>query len=177
MARSGEVLEAPTLGVRIEIRKTTEETGGELVEFDVIGRPKGIITTPHVHPNQAERHEVIEGSMRMKTGALERVLAPGDVVETGPGVEHSHRSAGDGPTRVRVQIRPAGAFEPWLEALAEMDRGGQILPGGWPRPVAGARFLLDLGGEAHATMPPLPAQKAIARAVLRAHGAVAQRRR
>ncbi len=128
MARSGEVLEVPGLGVRIEFRRTTEETGGELVEIDVVGRPKGLITAPHVHPAQTERHELIEGSMRMKTGPLERVLAPGDVVETAPGVEHSHRSAGDGPMRVRVQIRPAGAFEPWLEALAAIDRDGQLLP-------------------------------------------------
>ena len=177
MARSGEVLEVPGLGVRIEFRRTTEETGGELVEIDVVGRPKGLITTPHVHPAQTERHEVIEGSMRMKTGPLERVLAAGDVVETAPGVEHSHRSAGDGPTRVRVQIRPAGEFEPWLEALAAMDRDGQLLPGGWPRPVAAARFLLDFEGEAHGTIPPLSVQQAAARAVLRAHEAVAQRRR
>ena len=177
MAHPGDVLDVPRLGVRIEFRRTTQETGGELVEFDLVGRPKGLITLPHVHPAQSERHEVIEGSMRMKTGGLERLLAPGDVVETPAGTPHSHRSAGDGPTRVRVQIRPAGAFEGWLERLAAMEREGALLPGGWPRAVAGARLLLDFDGEAHAAVPPLRIQQVAARGILRAHALVAQSRR
>jgi quercetin dioxygenase-like cupin family protein len=177
MARPGDVLDVPGLGVRVEFRRTTEESGGELVEFDLVGRPKGLITLSHVHPEQSERHEVIEGSMRMKTGGLERVLAAGDVVETPPGTRHSHRSAGDGQTRVRVQIRPAAAFEAWLERIAAMDREGALLPGGWPRAVAGARLLLDFEGEAHGSVPPLRVQQAVARGILRAHGQIAQRRR
>ena len=176
MATPGDVLDLPSLGITVEFRKTTEETGGELVEFDLAGRPQGFITVPHVHPRQTERHEVIEGSFRLKIGGLERLLEPGDVHETPAGTPHSHRG-GDEPFRVRVQVRPAGAFEAWLERIAEMDRDGQILRGGWPRPVASARFLLDFDGEAHATSPPLRAQQAAARAVLRAHGFVAQRRR
>ncbi len=165
MARSGDVLDIPALGVSIEFRRTTEDTGGELVEFDLVGRPKGFITVPHVHPRQSERHEVIEGSFAMKTVGLERLLGPGDVVETAAGVQHSHK--GDG--RVRVQIRPAQAFEAWLERIAELDRDGQLLPGGWPRPVAAAQLLLDFDGEAHGAMPPLGAQQAAARAILRAN--------
>ena len=169
MARSGDLLDVPGLGVSIEFRRTTGDTGGELVEFDVVGRPKGFITTPHVHPRQSERHEVIEGSFVIRTGGLERVLGPGDVVETPAGTQHSHK--GDG--RVRVQIRSAADFEPWLERLAALDREGRLLPGGWPRPVAASRLLLDFDGEAHATGPPLRVQQAAARAILRA----AQRRR
>ena len=171
------MLDIPGLGVSVEFRRTTQETGGELVEFDLVGRPKGFITVTHVHPEQAERHEVIEGSLVLKTGGLERLLGPGDVVETPAGTPHRHRGAGDGAFRVRVQIRPAGALEPWLERVAAMDRDGQLFPGGWPRPVAAARLLLDFEGEPHATVPPLSVQQATARAVLRAHELVAQSRR
>jgi len=38
IARSGEVLEIPDLGVSVEFRRTTEGTSGELVEFDLVGR-------------------------------------------------------------------------------------------------------------------------------------------
>jgi mannose-6-phosphate isomerase-like protein (cupin superfamily) len=169
MARPGDVLEVPSLGVSIEIRRTAEETGGELVEFDLVGRPKGFITMPHVHPRQSERHEVIEGSLVMRVGGLERLLGPGEVAETPAGTPHSHK--GDG--RVRVQIRPAATFEPWLERLAAMDREGEFLPGGWPRAVAAARLLLDFEGEAHGTVAPLRMQQAAARTLLR----VAQSRR
>jgi quercetin dioxygenase-like cupin family protein len=177
MAKPGDVLEVPSLGVRIEFRRTAEETGGELVEFDLVGRPRGFITLPHVHPGQAERHEVIEGSLRMKTGGLERLLGPGEVVETPAGTPHRHRGGGDGPSRVRVQVRPAAAWEAWLERFAALDRDGQYLPGGWPRAVAGAHLLLDFGDEGHSAVPPLPVQQAAARAVLRAHDYAAQRRR
>lgn len=165
MARAGDVLEVPALGLSVEFRRTSEETGGELVEFDLVGCARGFITIPHMHPNQSERHEVIEGRFRMRTGALERVLGPGEVVETAPGVGHSHGS--DGPARVRVQIRPALAFEGWLERIAAIDREGQFAPGGWPRPVAAARLLLDFDGEARGTTAPLPVQKAAARGVLK----------
>ena len=171
------MLDVPGLGVSVEFRQTTEETKGELVEFDLVGRPRGFITLPHVHPAQQERHEVIEGSLVIRRGGLERLLAPGDVVETPAGTPHSHRGARDGACRVRVQTRPAGAIEAWLERIAAMDRDGQLLPGGWPRPVAAARFLLDFEGEAHASVPPLAVQQATARAVLRAHELVAQSRR
>jgi quercetin dioxygenase-like cupin family protein len=177
MARTGDVLDIPTLGIQVEFRRTAEDSGGELVEFDLVGRPKGFVTVPHVHPTQTERHEVIEGSFAIKTGGLERVLGPGEVVETPAGTTHSHRAAGEGASRVRVRIRPAGAFEPWMERVAEMDRDGQLLPGGWPRPVASAHLLLDFEGEAHSTVPPLSVQQATARALLRAHELVAQRRR
>jgi quercetin dioxygenase-like cupin family protein len=176
MARTGDVLDIPALAITIEFRTTTEDSGGELVEIDLVGRPQGFVTVPHVHPRQSERHEVIEGSFLIKTGGLERLLAPGDVVETPAGTPHSHRAGGEGPSRMRVQIRPAGEFEAWIERIAELDRGGQ-LPGGWPRPVAAARLLLDFEGEAHATVPPLSVQQAAARGVLRARELAAQSRR
>jgi len=173
VARPGDVLDIPSLGVSVEFRRTAEESGGELVEFDLVGRPRGFITIPHVHPRQSERHEVIEGSLSVRTRSLERLLGPGDGVETPAATPHRHRSAGDGPARVRVQIRPAHAFEAWLERIAAIEREGEFLPGGWPRPVAGARLLLDFPHEVHGTGAPLPAQQAAARAVLR----VAQSRR
>ncbi len=168
MAKPGEVLDAPSLGVQIEFRTTTEESGGSLLEFDVIGRPKGFITTAHVHPDQTERHEVIEGRMRMKSGGIESTLGPGEAIETPAGQPHSHVPAGDGPGRVRVQLRPAKDTEAWLERLAAIDRDGQFV-GGWPRPVAGARLIRDFDGEAHSTSSPPRVQRALANAILKAH--------
>jgi quercetin dioxygenase-like cupin family protein/uncharacterized protein YndB with AHSA1/START domain len=167
MARPGDVLELPKLGVRVEFRQTAEETGGELLEFDVVGRPRGFLVQAHVHPGQSEHHEVIEGEMRIKLGSTTRVLGPGETIETPPGTRHSHMPAGDGPGRVRVQLRPAGRTEAWLERIAAMERDGQVLGGGWPRPIAGARLLRDFAGEAHAAAVPPRVQQGLARALLR----------
>jgi quercetin dioxygenase-like cupin family protein len=170
MARPGESLDVPSLGLSIQFRRTTQETRGELVEFDVVGRPQGFFAQPHMHPLQNERHEVIEGRFWMRTGALERLFGPGEVVETPAGVEHSHGTYE--PGRVRVQITPAHRFEAWLERIASLD----YLPGGWPKPADAARLLLDFPGEARATTLPLNVQQAAARGVLKIAEAAQSRR-
>ena len=161
MARPGEVLEVPALGLSIEFRRTTAETSGELLEFDLVGRPGGFFTQPHVHPLQNERHDVIEGRFWIRTVALERLYGAGEAVETPAGVEHSHGTYE--PSRIRVRITPANRFEEWLERVASMD----YLPGGWPKPKDAARLLLDFPGEARGTKVPLNVQHAAARGVLK----------
>ena len=64
----GTMLDIGALGVRVHIRRTAAQTRGELVEFDVEGRPRGLIAAAHVHTAQAERHEVLDGAMRLVVG-------------------------------------------------------------------------------------------------------------
>ena len=100
--------------------------------------------------------------MRMKTGALERLLGPGEVVETPAGVEHCHRPATSrGGSACRSG--PPLEFEAWLERIATLD----YLPGGWPQPVDAARLVLEFDNEAHAAIPPLRVQQAAARGVVK----------
>jgi quercetin dioxygenase-like cupin family protein/uncharacterized protein YndB with AHSA1/START domain len=169
MTQPGDVLEAPSFGVRIEFRRTTAETGGELLEFDVVGRPRGLIAQGHVHPGQTERLEVIEGAMKLREGGRKRILRAGDAATTPPGTAHRHAIAeGPAPGRVRVQARPARRTEAWLERLVQYDREGQVTAGGWLKPVAAAELTVDFEGEGHAAGLPPRAQLALARAVLRA---------
>ncbi len=170
MAKPGDVLEIPSLGVRIEFRTTTEASGGDLLEIDLVGRPRGFITQAHVHPQQDEWHEVVEGRMRMKIGSLETLLGPGERYDTPAGTAHAHLAAGDGDCRMRVGLRPAQRTEAWLERLAAMDRAGEFSRAGWPRPVAGARLIQDFPGEAYAAVGPPPhVQMRLAESVLRVH--------
>jgi len=71
----GTVLRVPDLGVTVEVRATSDSTGGAYTEFDVSGRPRGGIALPHVHGEQTERHEVLEGTMRLAIGAQEHPYA------------------------------------------------------------------------------------------------------
>jgi quercetin dioxygenase-like cupin family protein len=171
MARSGDVLEAPSLGITVEFRRTSADTGGDLLEFDTIGQARGFITTPHVHPQQSERHEVVEGAILLDAGGLSRTLLPGETVTTPAGTRHRHRGLGDGTVRIRVQLRPALRTEQWLERIAEIDAAGQILAG-WPRAIAGAHLIDDFEGEAYAAGLPPRAQQAFARGIIRVAGAV-----
>ena len=63
--KAGDVLEMEPLGVRVEILRTGEETGGELFEMEVVGHPRGFLAQRHVHPEQVERLEMVSGTMKV----------------------------------------------------------------------------------------------------------------
>ena len=163
MITPGAVLDIPRLGVRIEMRATAAETAGELLEFDVVGRARGLFAQEHVHTAQTERHEVIEGSMRLILGGREHVLGAGDTIEVPPGTPHRQLPGGDGSGRVRVQVRPAGRVEQFLERMASV----KLNRWGFPRPLDGAAIVRDLSDEGHATRPSLRVQRALSSALLR----------
>jgi quercetin dioxygenase-like cupin family protein/uncharacterized protein YndB with AHSA1/START domain len=164
--QTGETLDMPQVGIRGVVRKTAAETGGEYVEIDVIGRPRGFLAQSHVHVRQTERHEVISGLMRLVLGDREHVLHPGEAMEVPPGTPHRQLAAGDGPSHVRVQMRPAGNIEGFLEYVATISREGGLTRTGWLKPGAAARLVQRFGDEGHAAQPPLPVQKALAAVIL-----------
>ncbi|HWT23239.1 MAG TPA: SRPBCC family protein [Solirubrobacteraceae bacterium] len=170
MLKSGDVLEIPALGVRIEFRRTAAETGGEYTEFDVVGRPRGFLVQPHVHGRTTERMEVLEGSLAMTMNGRTQILAPGESISTPPGTPHRHVGAGKGSGRVRIEHRPAGRFEDFAQDLARMDRNGEISRIGLPKPVPGARFILEYMEDARGASPPPRVQRAVARTILRIAG-------
>jgi uncharacterized protein YndB with AHSA1/START domain/mannose-6-phosphate isomerase-like protein (cupin superfamily) len=163
MART---LDLGPLGVRVELLRTAEDTGGDLVEFDVVGRARGIIAAGHVHTSQSEHHEVLSGAMKLTVDGDRHLLTAGQAMEVAPGVPHRQAPGGKGDGRVRVQARPAGETEAFLERLEQMCRDGELNRFGYPRPLAGARLMRDFAGTGHATRPPLPVQRALARVVL-----------
>jgi mannose-6-phosphate isomerase-like protein (cupin superfamily)/uncharacterized protein YndB with AHSA1/START domain len=168
MAEPGDVLDLGPLGVRVEIRRTAAETGGKLFEFDVVGRARGFLAQPHVHTRQVERLEVVDGALELKVGRRRHLLGPGEAMEVPPGTPHRQRAGGPGDGRVRIQARPAGTTQQFLERLAEMAARRELLRSGFPRPLAGAALVRDFADEGHAAQPPLRVQKAIAGALLRA---------
>ena len=153
------------LGVRVEIRKTAEETDGALFEFDVVGRARGFLIQSHVHTAQTERHEVIEGTMRLVIEGREHILKQGEAMTVPVGATHRQipGPGHDDQGRVRVQLRPAGDSEAFVRRLVEVD----VNRWGFPRPVGAARLVRDFGQMSHATQPPLRVQRALSRAILR----------
>jgi len=167
VARAGDELDLPTLGMRIVFRQSAAETDGELLSYDVIGRPRGFVVQGHVHPSQEERHEVIAGADGLELGTTTRVYGVGESFAVPPGTPHRHFPAGPGEGHVHVELRPALRTEVFLERLAELDRDGQITGRGLLKPVAAARMILDFQPEGHASRPPVGVQNAFASAMLR----------
>jgi mannose-6-phosphate isomerase-like protein (cupin superfamily)/uncharacterized protein YndB with AHSA1/START domain len=162
MITSAAVLDLSPLGVHVELRKTAADTDGELIEFDVVGRARGFLAVEHVHDNQTEHYEVIEGAMRLVLDGREHLLGPGDEMTTPAGVGHAQKPAGEGEGRVRVTLRPAGRTQEFLERLASV----KVNRFGWPGPVDAAAIFRDFGSEGAATRPSRGVQRAISRALL-----------
>jgi uncharacterized protein YndB with AHSA1/START domain/quercetin dioxygenase-like cupin family protein len=160
------MLNMDPLGVRVELLRTAQETGGELLEFDVIGRARGLLAQGHVHTSQVERLEVISGAMRLRIDDHEQLLTEGQSMEVPAGTPHSQLPAGQGPGRVRVRVRPAGRTQAFLERLADLCGEGQINRFGFPRPLAGARLVRDFADTGHASRPPVPVQRVLAGLVI-----------
>jgi mannose-6-phosphate isomerase-like protein (cupin superfamily) len=160
-----DALELPTLGMRIVFHQRAAATGGELLEYDVIGRPRGFPVQAHVHPRQSEHHETISGSLLVKLDGVTRVLGPGESIEIPPGKAHRHYAAGEVDGHVRVTLRPALRTEQLLERLAELDAAGAVTKKGYLKPLTAARLILDFPDEGRAAQPPAAVQRAFARTV------------
>jgi uncharacterized protein YndB with AHSA1/START domain len=160
------MLNMDPLGVRVQLLRTAQETGGELLEFDVIGRGRGLLAQGHGHTTQVERLEVMSGAMRLRIDGHEQLLPEGQSMEVPAGTPHRQLPAGQGPGRVRVQVRSAGRTQAFLERLAEICREGEINRFGLPRPVAGARLVRDFADTGHASRPPVAVQRALAGLVI-----------
>ena len=154
MAHAGQTIENPLSGERITFRKTAADTGGELLAIDLELSPDGHVPGMHVHPNQEERFEVLEGTMRFRKG-LKRVTArPGDVVVVPPGVAHKFANAGDETAKLRVEIRPAQRMEDLFETAVALADEGRTNRKGLPKPLDLALFVREFEQEVQGPFPP-----------------------
>jgi quercetin dioxygenase-like cupin family protein/uncharacterized protein YndB with AHSA1/START domain len=174
---AGDALDLRPLGMRIVFLRTAAETGGQLLEYEVVGRPRGFPAQAHVHPLQSERHEVVSGKLKVRLDGRDRVLGPGESIEIPAGTAHRHYAAGSGEGHVRVELRPALRTEELLGRLADLSSGGEITRRGYLKPLAAARLILDFPQEGHAAQPPVGVQRAFARAVTRLAGRCLERGR
>jgi len=162
MATIGQTLENPASGERITFRRTSADTGGELLAIDLElpagGRVPG---GQHVHPNQEERFEVVRGTMRFKMGRRRVTAGPGEVVVVPPGQKHDFANAGDGDALVRVEVRPALRMEELFETAVGLAEQGRTMLGGIPRPLDLAVFTEEFADEVHGAFPPRPLQRLV----------------
>ena len=124
MAYTGQVIENPVSGERITFRRTSADTNGELLEFDVELAPDGHVPGMHVHPAQAERFEVLDGAVRFRKGFSHVTARAGDVVTVEPGTAHKFQTVGGKGAVMRVQVTPALQMERLLRDGHAARRGG-----------------------------------------------------
>src|SRR3954466_15448061 len=112
MAGAGETVFNPATGERVTFVKTAADTGGELLELELVWPRKGRRAPAHVHPEMEERYEVLEGAAAFRIGEHpEPTATEGDTVTVPPNTTHEAWNPTDQPVRLRVEFRPALRWE------------------------------------------------------------------
>ena len=119
MAHAGQEIHGPD-GFRLRLVRTAAETGGEVLEMEASYRGGGALPPEHFHPRQAERFEVLEGSMRTIIGGTERRYGRGESFEVPAGTPH--QMTGEGPARTRWEVRPPLRTAEFFERLYDRPR-------------------------------------------------------
>jgi quercetin dioxygenase-like cupin family protein len=126
VAHAGQELEGPG-GFRLRLISTGAETAGQLLEMEATYAGEGPMPPEHLHPSQTEHFEVLEGAVRTVVGGAARRYEAGEVFQVPAGTPH--QMTGDGPARVRWEVRPALRTAEFFERLyAAIDAGGADVP-------------------------------------------------
>ena len=165
MAKAGDEIVNPVTGHRIIFRKTTQDTDGELLQMDWIGRPGWKAGPVHVHSYQEETFEVLSGTLGSHVAGVERSHKPGDEVVVVPaGVKHTAWNESDEEeVHALVEFRPASVrSETMLETVFGLGQDGKLSKAGIPsNPFRLALIVHDYEDQIYLGQPPLAVQRAI----------------
>lgn len=150
MAYKGQVLDNHVSGERFVFHLTSDDTGGELLAFEVAIAPDGHVPGTHVHPTQEERFEVVSGRVKFRKGGKTVVASAGDVVIVPPGTAHRFTNASDVEAVMRVEVTPALRMEELLETAVVLAQEGRTFRNGMPKPLDLALFMREFEQEVRA---------------------------
>ena len=108
----------------------------ELLEVEGRWGSEGKPPPAHYHPDQDERFQVLEGSLRVRLEGEERELSAGETLEIPRGVSHLMWNPGPEPARAIWQTRPAGRTEEWFRSIDALYSEGRVEPAGRPSALA-----------------------------------------
>jgi quercetin dioxygenase-like cupin family protein len=120
VAKPGEVIDLPSLGVRMTFLLTSEQTNGELLRVEVV-LPAGFSIAEHVHPQQEEQHQVVSGTLRARVGGQERDYQAGQRAIGPPGVSHAWSNPSD-----HEDLHLVSEHRPVLHMELMLDTGSRI---------------------------------------------------
>ncbi len=162
MARFGDELINPVIGLRTVFRKTAKDTGGELLQVDWIGSPGWTTGPDHVHRCQDERFEVLSGKLGLRVEGVERVLEEGGGDNSPAGSAHAAWNASGDEMHALVDFKPALRTEVAFETLARQSREGKTNSAGAPKnPLLLALIMREFEEEIYFVSPPLFVQRVV----------------
>jgi mannose-6-phosphate isomerase-like protein (cupin superfamily) len=110
MAHAGQEIEGVG-GFRLRIVRLDDE----LLEMEASYAGDGVLPPEHLHPSQAERFEVLEGTIRAIIAGVEHRFEPGETFDVP--VATPHQMTAETPARVNWQVRPPLRTAEFFERL------------------------------------------------------------
>lgn len=134
----------PAMGMRWEITRSTEDTGGEVFESTHWYDAREPGPPVHVHPNSEDSFEVIEGTIEVSLHGEWRSFQAGEMATVPAGVPHTFRNPSDQPLKLIARMQPAGRSEAFFRDMHRLIHEGKIkhLPPRYPRSAIYAAMLL-----------------------------------
>jgi quercetin dioxygenase-like cupin family protein len=147
----------PAMGMRWEITRGTENTGGEVFEsmhwYDA--REPG--PNVHMHPTSEDSFTVIDGVLEVCIDGKWRSVRAGETATAPAGVPHTFRNASNQTVKVKVTMQPAGRSEAFFRHMHRLINEGKIkrLPPKDPRSAIYAAMLIgEYPDEIRSVKPP-----------------------
>jgi mannose-6-phosphate isomerase-like protein (cupin superfamily) len=148
------VIENPARRETLAVLATASDTGGELFAYELAVEANGPGPGGHVHPKQEERFLVLSGAVRFRRGMHTLVARPGDTVVVPPNTYHRFTNVGDGPARLRIEVRPALRMEELYRSTMAMAWDRRTRTTGMPRPLEVALLLREFKEEVEVPIAP-----------------------
>ena len=159
MVQPGDLIQNPVTGERAVFLQTGEETGGEVLQFNLFAEPGGFPTAEHVHPAQTEHFLVQAGELCLQRQGEERIYREGEATTIPPGTPHFWWNSGDSKLQARVELRPAGRFASFLTSLFALAQEGKTDDEGMPSLLQLAVMMDAYKDTIYPASPPRPVQK------------------
>src|SRR5881398_3495605 len=101
------VLDRPFTRDRVVVLVSAEASAGALFRIEYIAREIAPAPRDHIHTEQEERVQVLEGSLRCRIAGVERILGPGEKMVIPRGTPHAVWSDDPRGSRSIGEYRPA----------------------------------------------------------------------
>ena len=162
MAKAGDIIDHPVTGERLIFRKTAQDTGGELLQGELIVKPHGFVAAEHIHPLQEERFEILAGSVTFRVNGIERKANTGEKVIIPPGTPHAWWNDGDQEAHLLGEFLPALRTEEFFETFFGLAQAGKVdKKTGLPNLLVLALIMREFEKEVCLAQPPLPVQRVL----------------
>ncbi len=165
MVKRDDIIENPITGEKMEFLQTSEDTDGSLLQLILTVQPHGFVAAPHIHPIQEERFMVKTGTLRLRVGADEGLLNPGEERLVPRGTPHVWWNGGTDEMKALVEFRPALQTEDFFSALFALARAGKTNRMGVPNLLQLAVINRKYPHEIYLAKPSITVQKLLFRSI------------